>query len=169
VGAGDDFKLDVFGAGSFAFADVGAVGEAFDVHLLHHGEGAAVAFNLALRQMAEMGDFGADEESCGGVGAGCYAGAATDAGGGVHGEVGVLLRYGDSVAVGGAAGGNGNESAGGDDAVERAAVYGEIFDDGEGFGAPRLEVDFVAVLEVAHVKLADGGAREAAVGFAVDH
>ena len=169
VGAGDDFELDFFGAGGFAFADVGAVGETFDVHLLDHGESAAVAFHLALRQVAKMGDLGADEESGGGVGAGRDAGAATDAGGGVHGEVGILLVDGDGVAVGGAAGGNGDEAAGGDDAVERAAVHGEILDDGKGLGAPGLEVDLVAVFEVAHVELADGGALEAAVGFAVDH
>ena len=169
VGAGDDFELDFFGAGGFAFADVGAIGETFDVHLLDHGEGAAVAFDLALRQMAEMRNFGADKESGGGVGAGGYASAATDAGGGVHGQVGVRLRDGNGVAVGGAAGGNGDEAASGDDAVEGAAVDGEILDDGKGFGAPGLEIDLVAILEVAHVKLADGGALEAAVGFAVDH
>src|SRR5208283_3282697 len=169
VGAGAYFELDVLGAGGFAFADVGAVGEAFDVHLLDHGQGAAVAFDLALREMAQMGDFGADEEGGGGVGAGGYASAAADAGGGVHGEVGVLLLDGNGVAVGGAAGGNGDETAGGDDAVEGGAVNGEILDDGEGFGAPGFEIDFVAVFKVAHVELADGGALEAAVSFAIDH
>ena len=37
VGAGDYFELDVLGAGGFALAYVGAVGEAFDVHLVDHG------------------------------------------------------------------------------------------------------------------------------------
>src|SRR5271157_4152055 len=111
-----------------------------------------------------MGDLGADEKSCGGVGAGGDASAATDAGGGVHGEIGVLFADGNGVAVGGAAGGNGDEAASGDDAVEGGAVNGKILDDGEGLGAPGLEVDHVAILEVAHMKLADGGAFESAVG-----
>lgn len=33
----DDFELDLFGTGGFAFADVGAIGEAFAIHLPHHG------------------------------------------------------------------------------------------------------------------------------------
>ena len=77
--------------------------------------------------------------------------------------------YGNGVAVGGAAGGNGDEAASGDDAIEGAAVDDEILDDGESFGAPGLEINFVAVFEVAHVKLANGGALESAMGFAVDH
>src|ERR1700757_1559985 len=116
-----------------------------------------------------MGDFGADEESCGGIRAGSHAGPATDARSGVHRKIRVLLFDGDRVAVRGAAGGNGDEATSGDDAVEGGAVDSEVLDDRESFGAPRLEVDFAAVLEVAHMKLADSGAFEAAMGLAVDH
>jgi hypothetical protein len=37
IAAGDDFELDLLGAGGFAFADVGAIGKTLDVHLLNHG------------------------------------------------------------------------------------------------------------------------------------
>ncbi len=50
-----------------------------------------------------------------------------------------------------------------------AAVDHEILDDGERFGAPGLQVNLVAILEMAHVQLANGCALEPAVGFAVDH
>src|SRR6476660_2108566 len=116
-----------------------------------------------------MGDLCADEESCGGVGTGGDAGATTDTGSSIHSQVGILFFYGNGVAVGCAASRGGYETAGGDDAVERGAVYDEVLDDREGFGAPGFEVDHVTVFEVAHVKLADGGAFEAAVGFTVDH
>ena len=49
-------------------------------------------------------------------------------------------------------------AAGGDDAVEGGAVDDQVLDDRESFGAPGLEVEHVAVLEMAHVQLADGGA-----------
>ena len=60
-------------------------------------------------------------------------------------------------------------SSGGDDAVERAAVHHQVLNDREGFGAPRFEVELVAILEVAHVELAQGGAGQRAVGHAVHH
>src|SRR5579883_2074626 len=145
-----------FGGG--AFADFGAIGEASGVHLANHAEGAAIAFGLALGKMAEVRDFSADEEGGGGVGAGSDAGTATDAGGGVHGAVGVLLGDREIVGVLRGAGGDRNEAAGGDDAVKGRPIDSEVLDDGKGGGAPRLEVELVAVLEMAHVELADGGA-----------
>ena len=47
-----------------------------------------VALGLALRQDVEVRDLGAGEEHGRGVRAGGHAGAAADAGGGVHGAVG---------------------------------------------------------------------------------
>ena len=132
-------------------------------------EGAAIALGLALREDAQVGDFGAGKKRRGGVGAGGDAGSAADAGGGVHGAVGDLFGDGDGVAVGSAAGGDGDVAAGGDDAVEGAAVDHQVLDDGEGVGAPGLQVEFVAVFEVAHGELADRGGAKRAVGFAVDH
>ncbi len=131
VGAGDYFELDVLRAGGFAFTNIRAVGKALDIHLLDHGECAAVALRLALRQVTEMRNFCADEESGGGVGTGGDACATADTRGGVHGQVSIFFRNGNGVAVGSAAGWHGNEAAGGDDAVKGAAVYGEILDDRE--------------------------------------
>src|ERR1019366_7097145 len=75
----------------------------------------------------------------------------------------------DGVAVRRAAGGHGDIPAGRDDAVEGGAVHHQVLHHGEGFGAPRFEVEFVAVLEVAHVELAQGGAGQRAMGHAVHH
>ena len=60
-------------------------------------------------------------------------------------------------------------AAGRDDAVEGAAIDHQVLDDREGLRAPRLEVELVAVLEVAHVELAERGAGQRAVRHAVDH
>ena len=74
-----------------------------------------------------------------------------------------VLRDQDGVAVRRAAGVDRDVAAGRDDAVERAAIDDEVLDDREGLGAPRLDGDRVAVLEPAHVELADGGAAVRAV------
>ena len=73
------------------------------------------------------------------------------------------------IAVLGAAGRDGDESAAGDDAIERAAVDDQILDDRKRFCAPRFEVQNVAVLEVAHVELANRRCRLRTVRDAVDH
>ncbi len=119
--------------------------------------------------MTEVRDFCAYEESGGGVGASGNAGAATDAGSGVHGKIGVLFLNRNGITIGGAAGGNGNKTTSRDDAVERAAINGQVFDDRKGFGAPGFEINFVTIFKMAHVKLAYSSALEAAMGFAVDH
>ncbi len=169
VGEGDYFELDLFRAGGFAFADIGAVGETFGVHLLDHGEGTAIAFYLALRQVTEVRDFCAYEEGGSGVGASSYAGSATDTGRRIHGEISILLLDGNGVAIGGAAGRNGDKTTSGDDSIERAAVYGQVLYNGKCFSAPGFEINLVAVFEVAHVKLANGRSLEATMSFAVDH
>ena len=79
------------------------------------------------------------------------------------------LGIGVSVRLRGAAGRDRDEAAGLDDAVEGAAVDHQVLDHREGLGAPGLEVELVAVLEVAHVELADGGAGLRPVRLAVDH
>ncbi len=40
---------------------------------------------------------------------------------------------------------------------------------GKRLGAPWLQINLVAIFEMTHVKLANRGAFEAAMGFAVDH
>ena len=116
----------------------------------------------------ELRDLGGGEEHRRSVRAGGHARAAADAGGRVHREVGVLLADRDGVAVGGAADRSGDETAGGDDPVERSAVDDEVLDDGERRGPPGLERQDVAVGEAAHVELADGRLRAWTVRPPVD-
>ena len=64
----------------------------------------------------------------------------------------------NGVGIGRAARVDGDETAGLDDAVERAAVDDQVFDERKRLGAPGLDGDRLAVLEMAHVQLAGGGA-----------
>ena len=116
-----------------------------------------------------MRDLGCGEELSGAVRARGNTGTAPDAGGGVHGGVGGLLGYRYEVGVGRTSGGDGDESARLDDAVEGAAIDHQVPDDGEAGRSPWLDGDDVAVLELAHVELTGGGAALRAVGDAVDH
>src|SRR5690606_15475277 len=62
-----------------------------------------------------------------------------------------------------------NVAARGGDAVQGGSVHDEVLEHGESSGPPRLDHDGVAVVEVAHVKLTQGGGAFGAVGLAVDH
>jgi hypothetical protein len=55
------------------------------------------------------------------------------------------------------------------DAIKRAPINNQIFDDGKRFGPPRFDGDGVAVLEMTHVKLTGGGRHARAVSASVDH
>src|SRR4029079_14067519 len=96
------------------------------------------------------------------------AGAAADAGGGVHGRLRHILRDQDRVAVLRSAELPRGVPARRDDAVERAAVHDQILHDWKRLGAPRLDDDRLAVLEATHVQLADRGPTVGAVRHAVD-
>ena len=76
--------------------------------------------------------------------AGGDAGAAPDALGGVHREIGRLLRDRDAVGVGRGTGADGDEAAGLLDLVERTAVGDQVLLDREGAGAEGLDDDDVA-------------------------
>ena len=78
------------------------------------------------------------------------------------------LGHRKGVAIGSAAGVDGNESAGLDDAIESGAAGGQVFDDRESLGAPGLDRDRLAIFEMAHVKLAGGGAAVSPVRNAVN-
>src|SRR5258708_1899056 len=169
VHAGDHADLDLLGTYGFAFADVGAASEAFDVVLHHHAEGTAIALRLALRQNAEMRDLRGGEQGRGCIGASRYAGAAADASGRVHGAVGCFLGHQDRVAVRRRARRTRDVAAGGDDPVEGAAVHYQVLDDRERPRAPGLEVHLLAVLEMPQRQLADRCSRQRAVRDAVDH
>ena len=99
----------------------------------------------------------------GGVGAGGDAGTAADTGGGIHGAVGHVFAHEDGVAVGRVAGGDGDVASGFDDAVEGAAVQHQVFDRRKRPGPPRLKRKLLAIFEVPHGELADGGGALRAV------
>ena len=168
VELGDHIEGDALGADGLAFADVGATTEAFSVHGADHGEGAAVFLDLTLWEAVHVGDLGGGEEHGGSVGTGRYAGATADTGGGIHGGVGGLLGDGDGVRLHRAARAGSDETTGLDDAIQGGTIDHEVFNNGKGFGAPRLDGDGFTVLEMAHVQLAGGGLFFGTVGNAVD-
>ena len=169
VQAGDVGDGLVLRADGLAGAGVGAVAEAEFIHLGDHGLSALGCLGTSLGQEGELADLGADEEHGGAVLASCYAGTAADAGGAVHGLVGILLGDEDGVGVLCLAGADGGVAAGLDNLVEGRAVDHAVLDDGEAGGAPRLHGDGLAVLETTHVELAGGGAALGlAVGRSVD-
>lgn len=69
VVARDYVELDALGAHRGTFADLSAAAELLGVMLVDHGQRAGAAFGLALRQVAEVGDLGAQEQCRRGVGA----------------------------------------------------------------------------------------------------
>jgi len=94
-----------------------------------------------------VGDLGADEESAGRVGAGGDAGATTDAGGGVHGQVGVLLPDGYGVAVRGLPVGTEMKPPAAMMRSKKARLTARSLMTGKALARPGLEVDHVAVLK----------------------
>src|SRR4051812_29748266 len=115
-----------------------------------------------------MRDLRAHEQERRRVLAGRDARAAADAGSRVHRQIRDVLRHGNGVAIRRAPAVDRHVSAGRDYAVERASIDDEILDDGESPGAPGLDVDGVAVLELTHVDLADGRAAVRPVRDPVD-
>src|SRR6202021_3999082 len=96
-------------------------------------------------------------------------GSAADAGSGIHGAVSGFLANEVGIAIGCIARGDGDVAAGGDDAVEGAAIDDQVLDQREGGGAPGLDDQFFAIFEMAHGQLTDGGGAMGAVGDSVDH
>ncbi len=62
----------------------------------------------------------------------------------------------------------GNKPTGLNDAVERAPIHNEIFNQRKCFCAPRLNRDSLPILEMSHVKLAGSRAALAAMRDSVD-
>lgn len=168
VEAGDVIDRDAFRAGGFAFVKVGAVAETFHFHLIGHGKNALGAFGLALGKEVQRSDFRRGEEHGGGIFAGCHAGTASDAGGGVKRFIRLVLFNRDVVGVGGGTCAHVDVPAGGDDAVKRGAVDDEVAQNRECLGAEGFDPDRIAVLELAHVELAGRHLAFGTVGNAVD-
>ncbi len=147
---------------------IGAVAEAFLVHLAHHSEGPAVLLGLALWEEIELPGLGGDEKHGAGVFARGHAGAAADALGGIHGCVGHFFADGQRVGILWRTGAHGDEAAGLLNAVEGAAIDHQILQDGERACTEGLDPDGVTAAEFAHVELAGGGGLFRAVGHSVD-
>ena len=163
---GDAFVLR---ADSFASTSVGAVTETEFVHLGNHCLGTLGSFGTTLRKECELTHLGADEQHGGTVLAGSHASAAADAGGAIHGFVGILLGNEDGVGILRSTGANGDITAGSLDFVKCGTIDHAVFDDGESSGAPGFHGDDVAIVEAAHVELTGGGTGFClAVGRAVD-
>jgi hypothetical protein len=168
VELGDPADADLLRAGGFALVLVGAVAEAFFVHLADHAERAAILLRLALRQNIELAGLGGDEEHGAGVFARGHAGTAADARGGVHRGIGHFFADGQGVRILRRTGAHGDETTGLLDAIKRTTIDDEVFDDGEGLGTEGLDPDGVARAELAHVKLAGRRGLFRAVRHAVD-
>ena len=158
---------DSLGALELAGAGVGASAEAEFVHLCDHCLCTALSLRTALGQEGEGTNASCYEQHCRAVLAGCYAGAATYARGGVHTFLGFVVRNEDVVGVLGGSGTDGYESACLENLVERATVYDKVFDYGECGTPPRLHRDGSAVFEMAHKELAGGDVVVRTVGAAV--
>ena len=165
----DTRDRDLLRAHRLAGAEIRAGAKRLLLHRLDHLPGALRSFGLPLRKQTEVRDLGADEEHRGAVRARCDTGAAADALGEVHRVLEGLGRDRDRVGVRSAAGANGNKTAGIHDAIEGRAIDHQIANDREGLGAPGLDRDLIPVVEMAHVKLANGAALLVAVGNSVDH
>src|SRR5581483_8732569 len=145
-----------FGANSFARARHGTIAETFRIHLFDHGQRAAILLGLALREQVEMRSLGGDKKHGRGILAHRDAGAASNASGRIHRAVGNRFPNRQRIAVRGSPGVDRNESARLDDTIEGVAVSDQVFDNREGFGAPGLNRDGLAILEMAHVQLTGG-------------
>ena len=98
VEAGDVAQRNVLGTFGCAGTGVGAVAESEFVHLVDHCARAGT-FNLTPGQECELAYLCADEEHGRAVLAGSHAGAAADAGSGVHSDVSHFLRDREAVGV----------------------------------------------------------------------
>ncbi len=116
-----------------------------------------------------MSDLGSGEQSGRSVWARRDTSAAGDAGRGVHSPVRCFFRNQNGVAVRSASGGNRDITARSNDAIERAAIDGQIFDYRERTRTPGLEREFLSIFEVAHRQLANRCGGQRTVSNAVDH
>ena len=115
-----------------------------------------------------MTDLGSHEEHGTGVLAGRHAGTTSDAGSGIHGHLGIMLRDRDHVGIGDAARGGADVTARLDDLVEGRAIHDQVTDDRERLCAPWLNPDLISVVELAHVQLAGGDGIVVAMRATVD-
>ena len=158
---------DVLRALHLAGAGVRAIAEAEFVHLGDHGAGAAGGFRLALREQGEGADARGHEQHRRAVLTGGYAGTATDAGGGVHGQFSVIVRDKDGIGILRGTGADRDETTGLENLIEGLAIHNEVLDDREGGTTPRLHGDRGTRLKMTHEQLAGGHLVIRTMGAAV--
>ena len=115
-----------------------------------------------------MADFGPHKQHGAGIFASRHTSATADARSGIHGHVGIALGNRYHVGIRHTTRGGADIAPCLDDFVQRRAVDNQVADNGERFGAPRLNPNLVAILELAHVQLAGGDAVVVAMRTTVD-
>ena len=160
--------LDEFRAFGLASIGVGATAKAQLVHLADHFVYAVGSLDLSLRQQGQMADLGTHKQHGTGILTSRHTGTATDAGRGIHGHVGFMLRNRNRVGIRYAARGSADIASRLDDLVEGGTVHHEITDDRERLGAPGFNPNVIAIMELAHVQLTGGDAVIVAMRAAVD-
>jgi hypothetical protein len=168
VEALDPLGGDFFGASSGAFKGIAASAEAFGVHLGDHIKDAIFSFGLSLWHKRQVTDLCGDKEHRRGIFAGSNTSATTDAKRGFKGFASDIFGDQDGVPIGGIPDVDGDITASLLDAVKGGAIHGEVFDDGECGGAPRLKDEGIAIFETAKVKLTGGGFDIGAMRLTVD-
>src|SRR5207249_946036 len=123
----------------------------------------------ALRKKSEVRDLGRGEKLGRTVRALGHTRTALNALRGVHGPLLGRFRDRDGVRFRRATRIHGDESAGLNDAIERAAIDDEVLDDRKCARPPRLDADHVAVFEMAHVQLTGSRSAHRSVSDSIDH
>ena len=168
IHAGDVLHTDAFGAFGFASCDVGAVAEAFRVHLLDHVLYAARGFHLTLRQHRQVGYLGPHKQHSGSIRAGRHASTTTNTGSRIKGVRSLIFFHRDGVSVLRLTGVDRDVASGLNNAVEGIAVDHQVFHNGKSFGPEGLNDYRIAIIKVAHVQLTGGGTGIGSVRMTVD-
>ena len=164
----DDIGTDLFRADGFTLILVGAISEAFRIHLVNHREDALVLLRLSLGKAIEVIRLGTDEQHGTRILAGCHTGPATDTGGGVERIIGIILRNGDRIRVGSRTRSHPDVPARSDDAVKGASVDNQIFHDRESTCTKGFNPDRISIAEFPHVNLAGRDPLLSAVRDTID-
>ena len=131
VQSGDELERDFLGANGLALGVVGAGPKLLASHGRHHVERSLIPLGLSLRKHVQVGHLGRREKHRRRVRACGHTGRTADAGRGVHGRLGGFLGHKNCVGIGSPARVSGNVAARLNNAVERAAIDDQVFDDRE--------------------------------------
>ena len=147
---------------------VGATSETKFFHLGNHVLCPSGSLRTSLRKQSEGTDPCGDEQHSRSVLASGYASSATNASGGIHTLLSVLVRNENSVSVLRRTCTDRDESSSLKNLVKGAAIHNQVFDYRESRASERLNCDGGSVLEMTHEKLASGHMIIRTVGAAVN-